>query len=173
MQGWNKSQIKIVELCIQRHLLIVLQGRLKVPTRFYIQASREWKAPPCFSSSSNFTYPPNFHHPSSRHYSRPKKTVLRNMVSLLERNPRWNMVANRIGGASEAHRRRTGGDLKLALAQHWVSESEVWQWLGASLDLLNSRCVPYFPIRSQFWAVRAWKEKYPAFKDIGPPTHFP
>ena len=41
-----------------------------------------------------------------------EKMCFRNMVSLLERNPRWNMVANKIGGASEAHRRRTGGALE-------------------------------------------------------------
>ena len=49
-----------------------------------------------------------------------------------------------------------------------MSESEVGQCLGASWDLLNSRYVPYLPIRSQFWAVRARKQKLPSFKDIGP-----
>ena len=68
---------------------------------------------------------------------------------------------------------QTGGNLKWALAQDWVGESEVWQCLGASSDLQNSRYVPYSPIRSQVWAVRARKEKLPCFKDIGPPTHFP
>ena len=50
-----------------------------------------------------------------------------------------------------------GGYLKWAQAQHWMSQSKVGQCLGASWDLLNSRYVPYFPIRSWFWAVRACK----------------
>ena len=84
------------------------------------------------------------------------------------------MGANEIGGAakSEANWRRTGGDLKWALAKHWVGESRVGQCLGASWDVLNSRYVPYLPIRSQFWAVRAREEKLPAFKDIGLPPDF-
>ena len=48
------------------------------------------------------------------------------------------------GKALAAHWRRTGGDLKWAPAQHWVSESKVWQCSGASSDLLNSTYVPYF-----------------------------
>ena len=52
---------------------------------------------------------------------------------------------------------------KMSSAQHWMSESEVWQCSGASSDLQNSRYVPYSPIRSQLWAVRARKEKLPCF----------
>ena len=59
---------------------------------------------------------------------------------------------------------QTGGNLKWAPSQHWMSESKVGQCLGASWDLLNSRYVPYFPIRSWFWAVWAQKEKFPSFR---------
>ena len=72
----------------------------------------------------------------------------------------------------EAPLRLPRGDLKCALVQNWVNESKVWQCLGASWDAFNSRYVPYFPIRSQFWAVQARKEKLPAFKDkwVGEPV---
>ena len=53
-----------------------------------------------------------------------------------------------------------------------LNESKVWQCLGASWDAFNSRYVPYFPIRSQFLAVQAWKEKFPALKNIGHPPDF-
>ena len=65
-----------------------------------------------------------------------------------------------------------GGDLKWATAKHWVSESRVGQCLGAPWDALNSRYVPYFTIRSQFWAVQARKEKFPPLKDSGLPPDF-
>ena len=82
------------------------------------------------------------------------------------------MQCNQTGGDLGATWGRPGGDLKWALAQDWVGESKVWQCLGASWDLQNSRYVPYLPIRSRFWAVRACKEKLPTFKDIGLPPDF-
>ena len=95
----------------------------------------------------------------------------RNMVSLLERNQRWNMVANKIGGYRRLPE-APGGDLKWALAKHWVSETRVGQCLGASWDALKSRYVPYLFIRGWFWSVRAWKEKFPPLIDIGLPPDF-
>ena len=98
--------------------------------------------------------------------------LARNMVSLLERNSSWNMVVNKFWGSFEAPLRLLRGDLNCALVQNWVNESKVWQCLGAPWDSLNSRYVPYFTIRSQFWAVRAWKEKSPPLKDSGLPPDF-
>ena len=79
---------------------------------------------------------------------------------------------NQTGGDLGATWGRPWGDLKWALAQDWVGESKVWQCLGASWDLQNSRYVPYLPIHSRLWAVRACKEKLHAFKDIGLPPDF-
>ena len=110
------------------------------------------------------------------------KNCFRNMDSLSEGNQWRKCSGNQIGGnlgvwgllgATGGYWGLLGGYLKCAIAQHWMSESKVGQCLGASWDLLNSRYVPYLPIRSWFWAVRAWKEKFPRFKYIGLPTHFP
>ena len=51
--------------------------------------------------------------------------------------------------------------------------TEGWAVHGASWDRCHSRLVSYFPIQNQFWAVRAWKEKFPALKDIGLPSDLP
>ena len=72
----------------------------------------------------------------------------------------------------EAPLRLLRGYLKCALVQNWVNESKVWQCLGASGDLQNSRFVPYFPIQSQFCAVQAWKGKFSALIDIVHPPDF-
>ena len=99
----------------------------------------------------------------------------RNMVSLLERNQYeiWWQTKLEAPGGYRRLPEAPGGDLKWALAKHWVSESRVGQCLGAPWDALKSRYVPYLSIRGLFWSVRAWKEKFPPFKDIGPPTHYP
>ena len=40
-------------------------------------------------------------------------------------------------------------------------------------DRFCSRLVPYIPIHNQSWAVQAWKEKLPTYKDIGLPSDLP
>ena len=141
-----------------------------------------FSTPACYSPTrppqapclfSNFTFPPQLSSPLFSSLFPSKKQVLRNMDSPSERNQWQKCSGNQTGGKLGANRGQTGGNLKCAIAQHWMSESKVGQCLGASWDLLNSRYVPYLPIRSWFWAVRAWKEKFPRFKYIGLPTHFP
>ena len=119
-----------------------------------------------------------------------EKMCFRNVVSLLEkygftvgeiwfhcwreiRDGIWWQTKLEAPGGYRRLPEAPGGDLKWALAKHWVSESRVGQCLGAPWDALKSRYVPYLSIHSWFWSVRAWKEKFPPFKDIGPPTHFP
>ena len=96
-------------------------------------------------------------------------TAWKKSVTEMQWQSNWGQTGGNMGATWGQH----GGNLKWALAQDWVGESEVWQCLGASSDLQNSRYVPYLPIRSQFWAVRACTEKLPAFKDIRLPSDFP
>ena len=105
-----------------------------------------------------------------------EKMCFRNVVSLLEK------YGFTVGEKSEMEYggkqnwrlpEAPGGDLKWALAKHWVSESRVGQCLGAPWDALNSRYVPYLPIQSQFCAVQAWKGKFSALIDIVALSHFP
>ena len=117
------------------------------------------------------------------------------MVSLQARNQAWNTVAKlnrRLSEAVEADwrlwrltggcRRLTGGcggSLEATWRLSKMSSStaisgwtEDWAVHGASWDPPDSRLVPNIPISNKFFAVQAWKEKFPALKDIGLPSDF-
>ena len=57
---------------------------------------------------------------------------------------------------------------KWAPGQNSVCGPNVEQCRG----LPEIRLVPYFPIRGQLWAVRAWPKKFLPFKDFGLPSEF-